>query len=80
MIIDNIKNIFQNEAYSINLANNKIYINNYEKLLSITDKQIIISFKSFTLIIKGLDFKIVKMLDKEVLFNGQIESINYNYN
>ena len=80
MIIDNIKNIFINEAYSINLTNNKIYITNYEKLLSITDKQILLKFTNFNLNIKGLNFKIVKMLDKEILFNGHIESMEYIYN
>ncbi len=80
MIIDNLKNIFINEAYSINLTNNKIYITNYEKLLSITDKQILLKFTNFNLNIKGLNFKIVKMLDKEILFNGHIESMEYIYN
>ncbi len=80
MIIDNFKNIFINEAYSINLTNNKIYIQNYDKLLSITDKQILLKLKDFNLKIKGLDFKIVKMLDKEILFNGHIESMEYIYN
>ncbi len=80
MIIDNIKNIFINESYSINLTKNKIYITNYEKLLSITDKQIILKFNDFNLNIKGLNFKIIKMLDKEILFNGHIESMEYIYN
>ncbi len=80
MIIDNLKNIFINEAYSINLTNNKLYITNYEKLLSITDKKIILKFNNFNLNIKGMNFKIIKMLDKEILFNGHIESIEYIYN
>ena len=80
MIIDNLKNIFINEAYSINLTNNKLYITNYEKLLSITDKQIILKFTNFNLNIKGMNFKIIKMLDKEILFNGHIESMEYIYN
>ena len=80
MILDNIKNIFINESYSINLTTNKIYITNYEKLLSITDKQIILKFNDFNLNIKGLNFKIIKMLDKEILFNGHIESMEYIYN
>ncbi len=79
MLINNLRDIFINEAYSINLTNNKIYINNYEKLISITDNQIIIKISNFNIIIKGTNFKIVKMFDKEILFNGQIESLIYNY-
>ncbi len=79
MILDNIKNVFQNNEYAINLTDNQIYITNYEKLLSITDNQIIIKFMHFIMQIKGLNFKIVKMIDSEVLFNGQIESIIYSY-
>ncbi len=80
MIIDNLKKVFINETYSINLTTNKIYITNYEKLLSITDKQVLIQFTDFNLHLKGLNFKIIKMLDKEILFNGHIESMEYIYN
>lgn len=80
MIIDNIKNVFVDESYSINLTKNKIYITNYQKLLSITDKEVLLKFNDFNLIIKGLELKIIKMLDKEILFNGHVESLGYIYN
>lgn len=80
MLIPNIKNYLKKDLYNINLTPNNIYINNYIKVNSITETLISIEFKEFTLNINGLDFKIAKILDNEILFNGQIESMEYIYN
>lgn len=80
MLIPNVKNYLKKDLYNINLTPNNIYINNYIKVNSITETLISIEFKEFTLNINGLDFKIAKILDNEILFNGQIESMEYIYN
>lgn len=80
MLIPNIKNYLKKDLYNINLTPNNIYINNYIKVNSITETLISIEFKEFILNINGLYFKIAKILDNEILFNGQIESMEYIYN
>ena len=75
MILNNIRTYLNNKSYNINLSENQLYINNYTKIDNITDKKIAIIFNEFTLKIEGLNIKIIKMIDKEILFNGQIESI-----
>ncbi len=79
MLIPSIKNYLRNNNYNINLSSNSIYINNYEQINTINDNLISIQFKDFTLNINGLSFKIAKMVDNEVLFNGHIESMEYLY-
>lgn len=79
MILQRITTYLNNQSYNINLSNNTIYINNYEKIEEINDNNLLINFEKFTLKIFGKDFKVSKMINKEILFNGTIERIEYNY-
>ena len=74
-MLSNIRNYLNNKSYNINISNNQLYINNYNKIDNINDKNISIIFEDFNLKIDGINIKVIKMLDKEILFNGQIESI-----
>ena len=75
MILNNIRNYLNNKSYNINISKNQLYINNYNKIDNINDKNISIIFEDFKLNIEGLNIKVIKMIDKEILFNGLIESI-----
>lgn len=79
MLISSISNYLTNNAYNINLSMNKIYVNNYKSVNTITDTRISIVFEEFTLNINGQNFKICQMVDNEILFNGHIESMEYIY-
>ena len=75
MILNNIRNYLNNKSYNIKISKNQLYINNYNKIDNINDKNISIIFEDFKLYIEGLNIKVIKMIDKEILFNGLIESI-----
>lgn len=79
MLMSNFRKYIKNDLYSINLSLNNIYINNYEKINTINDNLISIEFKDFKLNINGTSFKVSQMVDKEILFNGYIESMEYIY-
>ena len=74
MFIQSISNYLSSKSYNINISKNSIYINNYNKIEHISETLIKINIDDFKVIIKGNNFKISKMIDKEILFNGQIES------
>ncbi len=75
MILNNIRNYLNNKSYNINISKNQLYINNYNKIDNINDKNISIIFEDFILKVEGINIKVNKMIDKEILFNGLIESI-----
>lgn len=75
MLLQSISTFLKNNSYNINISKNNLYINNYNKIDTISDKYISIYIEDIKLIIKGINFKVIKMLDKEILINGQIESI-----
>ena len=74
----NFKTYLRNDSYNINISNNIIYFLNYDKVIVINDDIIMIKFKDFVLTVKGNDFKIVKMLDNELLINGNFKEISFN--
>lgn len=78
-MISKIKNYLNDEKYNIIIKENFTYINNYKKIIDLSENEICIEFQNFKLKIKGKDIKITKLLDKELKFDGIIESINYHY-
>lgn len=68
---DNKYNIIINEKF--------IYINNYKKIINLSDNEIYLELNNFNLKITGKNIKVKKLVDEEVKFDGLIESINYYY-
>ncbi len=79
MLMPKIANYLRDNSYNINLSLDKIYINNYIELKTINENLISIKFEDFILNINGNNFKVAKMVDNEILFNGHIESMEYFY-
>lgn len=79
MLLQNISTYLRNDSYNINISQNNIYINNYTKVDNISDNNISIIVDNSLLIIKGNNFKITKILNNEILFNGQINTIEITY-
>ena len=74
-LFNDIKNFIDDKSFKIIFYNNYIDIINYQEILDIKDNLIkILSDKE--IIIKGNDLSIIKLLDNEILINGEIESIN----
>lgn len=75
MLLQNITNYLRNNTYNINISENYIYINNYQKIDNISETDITIIVNQYILNIKGNNLKVLKLLDNEILFNGNIENI-----
>ena len=76
MLLQKISNYLRNNSYNINISENYLYINNYQKIDNISETDISIVVNKTILNIKGNNFKVLKMLDNEILFNGDIENIS----
>lgn len=79
MLKESFLNYLQNKSYNINISKNSMYINNYSKIDTISDQNIIIVIDNLKINITGNEFKAIRLLNKEVLFKGNIESINFKY-
>lgn len=75
MFLNRISNYLINKDYNINISSNLIYLNNYKKIEYLSEKLIIIGYPKFKLEINGLNFKIIKIEEKEILLQGEIEKL-----
>lgn len=81
MKLETITNYLNPKNYTLSISENNLYINNYNKIEEITDEKLIIIIKNKKFKISGNNFKVKKMIDEEILLNGQtnkIEIININ--
>ena len=79
MLFSKVRNYLVNKSYNINLYKNGIYIYDYLLIDCISENLLIIKFTEFTLKIIGHNFSVNKMLDNEVVFNGEIKRIEFEY-
>lgn len=70
-----IKNYINDNDFKINLFNNSINIVNYIDISSIDSNKIIIKSIDKLIIINGVNLKINKLLENELLITGEILSI-----
>lgn len=75
-MFDIIRSYIDKEEYYIIILKNGIYIKNYNKLLGITNNEIILEIDNQLFKIKGSNFILTKSIDKEVMIKGLVESVN----
>lgn len=79
MELSNIKQFLRTKKYGIDIYDNNIYINNYQKIDYISENRIILIFSDFKLKIKGQKITVIKMVNQELIFNIKIESLEFIY-
>ncbi|MDD6879502.1 MAG: YabP/YqfC family sporulation protein [bacterium] len=70
-----LKNYIFDEQCKISFIDNKVNIINYEKIIVMEKTRVNISTKKKNIIVKGNNLLIKKLLDKELLIEGDIKSI-----
>lgn len=64
----------------IHLENNTIYLNNIKELTKIIDTEVIIKTNTSNINLFGTNFKVLKMLDSELLLEGNITNFEKQNN
>lgn len=67
----------KDEDFKLNIKNNSIYIDNYSNIENLTENNITLTSNNKLIIIEGKNFVIKKLLDKEILFIGEIKNIKF---
>lgn len=71
----NIREYIKDDNFKMNIKNNKIDIENYTDIGSISDNEIIIFINNKRIKIKGKNLKITKLLNNEILILGNYNNI-----
>lgn len=72
-----LKNYILDEEFQINYFRGKINIKNYTKINYMEDQKVSISYTDGIIIVHGQGLKIVKLLDNEILVDGNIEMVEW---
>ena len=70
-----IKEFINSKQLRLNYIDNKLNVVNYDEIVLLTDEKIILTKDKKTIIIKGLNLTLLKLLEEEILINGSIKTI-----
>ena len=79
-MLKSIYKFISNNDFSINIINNQIDINNFIDIIILESKKIVLQIPLGYLVIIGNDLVIKRLLNKEILINGTIKSLELNSN
>ena len=74
-MFNRINNFIKDNEFIINLFEDKIYIKNYQRLVTLENNYISLYTNKKKIIIKGKNINLNKILDKELLIIGEFVSI-----
>lgn len=75
-MFDIIRSYLDKESFYLLILKDGLYIKNYEKLLGITEGEVMLQIASNLYQIKGSHLILTKSIDQELMIKGSIESVN----
>ena len=76
MLNDKLRNFLDSNIFHIDIFDDKIHICNYKRIISLGSSKIIIKTNNKKVSLIGRDFSLNKLLDKEILIIGNLESLD----
>lgn len=72
-----IKNYLNDTNFKLNITNKTIHIDNILSITKLEDNLISLNFEEFKLTIEGTNFTIKKLIEREILFTGEVKCIKF---
>ena len=76
---DNLINFLYDKKYFINIYDEFIHVFNYQELVSLSSKKIVLKMKTFKIEVTGDNLFITRMLPNEILIKGIIGKVEFSY-
>lgn len=76
---ESLVNFLYDKNYFINIYDDYIHVFNFQELISLSDKKIILSLEKFKVEITGNNIIIKKMSKNEILIKGLINKVGFFY-
>lgn len=64
------------DLFRVVITNGCVDIVNYDEIIDFSSKEVSVKYNRGVLVIKGNDLVVSKMMDDEVIINGNVKSIN----
>ena len=76
---DNLINFLYDKNYFINIYDEYIHVFNYQELVSLSSKKIVLKLESFKILIDGSNLFITRLLPNEILIKGNVSKVEFSY-
>ena len=76
---DNLINFLYDKKYFINIYDEFIHVFNYQELVSLSSKKIVLKMETFKIEVTGVNLFITRMLPNEILIKGIIGKVEFSY-
>ena len=77
-MIKKIKNYIYDNNFQINIIDNKVNIINYTDIITIEKEIVSVTNKEKIITIKGTNLSLNKLLDNEILITGEVKLISWS--
>lgn len=77
-LYETMKNFLCDFDYHIAIYENRIHVFNYVDIIKLTDKEIILSMPSFSLVLIGENFAVKQLLKREILIEGTLNDVRFS--
>ena len=74
-MLEGLTSYIKDDEFRINIYHNKINIVNYIEIVSLQNTRVSIKYNEGSIVIKGKNLLVKKLLDKELLLTGSIKLI-----
>lgn len=76
---DNLINFLYDKKYFINIYDEFIHVFNYQELVSLSSKKIVLKMETFKIEVTGDNLFITRMIPNEILIKGIIGKVEFSY-
>jgi len=76
-MLDRVKDYIKDEEFRMTIFKNRVHIVNYQEVLSLEPSRVSIQIENKRMILKGTKLIVKKLLDHEILIQGEIHSVEW---
>ncbi len=79
-MFQSIKDYINDNEFKLTIFEDRVYVANYSKIISLEDERISFLTRKGKIVIKGNDLCLNKLLEDEVLISGRVSNIEVDFN
>lgn len=76
-MLDRVKDYIKDEEFRMTIFKNRVHIVNYQEVLSLEPSRVSVQIENKRMILKGTKLIVKKLLDHEILIQGEIHSVEW---
>lgn len=74
-LLNHVRGFLIDQEYYIDIYENKIHVFHYIDILKLQDEEIILQMSDFKLVLKGVNFRVSRLENREILISGVLDSL-----